>query len=179
MNPQMDAMKELDLEDQFFESKFLGKYSDCYQVPEEHHERVRISDLCILLQEFSRKSMNWPTIKLGKLKGEGNGYKFESDVLKLELNAIEIPFDVYNLMISNPNLILAGGSVVDLLLQRKVRDYDLFCISSRPNNFRTENWIETCFSISTLEKPKIQLIKRIYDNPQQVIGKKKKRKKKI
>eukprot|EP01091_Cochliopodium_minus_P021423 TRINITY_DN979_c0_g2_i5.p1 TRINITY_DN979_c0_g2~~TRINITY_DN979_c0_g2_i5.p1 ORF type:complete len:513 (+),score=149.67 TRINITY_DN979_c0_g2_i5:201-1541(+) len=112
--------------------------------------------------------MNWPTIKLGKFVADNQSFKFESN-LSLDVPNATIPVEVYEHMMNNNNLILAGGAVVDFLLGRSPKDYDLFCIETRPI-FRTENWIETSFSISSLSRPKIQLIKRIYDNPEQVIG---------
>ena len=89
------------------------------------------------------------------------------------MNDIILPEEVTSLLFTN-NLILAGGSVVDIMCgRRNVNDYDLFCIGSRPKSFHEDTWIESKNCLTTLSKPKIQVIKRIYDNPGQVIGKKK------
>jgi hypothetical protein len=49
------------------------------------------------------------------------------------------------------------------------KDFDFFCIGKRPL-IKTDDMLETSFSYTTISSPKIQIIKRIYSTPEQVIG---------
>eukprot|EP01091_Cochliopodium_minus_P016194 TRINITY_DN598_c0_g1_i1.p1 TRINITY_DN598_c0_g1~~TRINITY_DN598_c0_g1_i1.p1 ORF type:complete len:532 (+),score=139.14 TRINITY_DN598_c0_g1_i1:79-1674(+) len=141
---------------------------------DQHIERVKIADMCILVQEFSRKCMNWPIQRLGKFVNDGNVFNFQSSLFNFEkANGATIDAEVLQLLYENEgNLILAGGSIVDLLKGRSawIKDYDLFCIGKRPSFKFEDKSIETSKSITTLTKPVLQIVKRIYDSPEQVIG---------
>eukprot|EP01091_Cochliopodium_minus_P001713 TRINITY_DN1161_c0_g3_i1.p1 TRINITY_DN1161_c0_g3~~TRINITY_DN1161_c0_g3_i1.p1 ORF type:complete len:545 (+),score=157.89 TRINITY_DN1161_c0_g3_i1:120-1754(+) len=170
-------------------SQFLHRYKlDIGKIEQvKIDDRPAITDLCILLQEFSRRSMNWPLIKIGKLVSKNTHYIYQG---KYKINRkqfmsygsyyahddeknekkFQIPTEVIEyLEINGEKMILAGGSISDMICGRLPKDYDLFCIGERPQ-INTVNMIETINSYTTIKYPKIQIIKRIYSSPEQVIG---------
>lgn len=180
-DPKILNKNEIDEKYDKFIETFISKYKQQEETT-SNNERladprlIRISDLTIMLQEFSRRSLNWPILKIGKLIPDGNYYKLENPILdELSKSRIELPMEVISLLYINQEcLILAGGSCVDLLMGRHVKDYDLFCIKQRPKiSFNENDILETMHSLSTITYPKIQIIKRIYDCVEQVIGKNK------
>lgn len=63
--------------------------------------------------------------------------------------------EVLNLLyINKESMILAGGSVVDILNGRYPKDYDLFCIRERPKMPTGDEqiWIETNNSLTNFDK---------------------------
>eukprot|EP01091_Cochliopodium_minus_P001715 TRINITY_DN1161_c0_g4_i1.p1 TRINITY_DN1161_c0_g4~~TRINITY_DN1161_c0_g4_i1.p1 ORF type:complete len:277 (+),score=79.44 TRINITY_DN1161_c0_g4_i1:2-832(+) len=139
---------------------------------EEEGKDELIADMSILLQEFSRRSLNWPLLKIGRYVHKNNRYTYENICYtkRFDGNKIQIPTEVLEiLMINEGNMILAGGSITDMIRMDEPKDYDLFCIGKRPN-IKTNEMLETINSYTTLERPKIQIIKRIYSSAEQVIG---------
>ena len=69
--------------------EYIEKFISTYSHKENSFEKMRekrierkifITDLCILLQECSRRSINWPIIKLGKLIQDGEYYLFDKSL---------------------------------------------------------------------------------------------------
>ena len=81
---------DIDPNDIDFISKYIEKNcsignntrvnDDKFQMPDSYVHDLKISDYSILYQEFSRKCLNWPTIKIGSLKQDGEKYKFENTI---------------------------------------------------------------------------------------------------
>eukprot|EP01091_Cochliopodium_minus_P001710 TRINITY_DN1161_c0_g1_i3.p1 TRINITY_DN1161_c0_g1~~TRINITY_DN1161_c0_g1_i3.p1 ORF type:complete len:625 (+),score=199.12 TRINITY_DN1161_c0_g1_i3:82-1875(+) len=184
-----DEIKKFLLENEISQTENKYNSSDDLSSIDREDESKTITDLCILLQEFSRRSMNWPVINIGKFvhNQKTNEYEYKShdgmtksynpqyrfNRRRRRYNAIikpTIPIEVIDYLIINEGkMILAGGSITDMINGNKVNDYDLFCIGERPN-VKSDEMLETMNSYSTIEQPKIQIIKRIYSSPEQVIG---------
>ena len=165
MNPFIDLVEE-DTNENFIRNFFEQNSKTLYPLDGTW---VKLSEQCILLQEFSRKSLNWPMIKVGRWIQNGNLYFLKSSFPFITPVEIEMEAEMISRLISNQSLILAGGAVIDMLMGKHPRDYDFFCVNKRPN-IKQEEMIETSFSYSTIDPPKIQIIKRIYESPEQIIG---------
>ena len=79
---------------------------------DEIPKRIQLTDLCILLQEFSRRSMNWPLIKIGCIQHQKTAYEYIDFINKnvTKNRKIDIPTEVIDLLnIYGNEIILAGG----------------------------------------------------------------------
>ena len=79
----------------------------------------KITDLCIMLQEFSRRSMTWPLLKIGKFETRKNNLEFKNlwGLDNYDGIRCHIPPEVleYLQKVEKNEMVLAGGSISDLI----------------------------------------------------------------